>query len=162
MSGNHFAAAQLIGKHIFRQGSVSGDLTITREVDTFPAEWSSAGGRLTGVGFARPGHIAFARAWGEVGDWPGLVEYRWDSDHLVARWTLPTVLHGAIAGGHATLAEGNGPGFAGRFRIQYQDASGADLEPPYDLTITGSGPRAHPRVANIRHDRICRDRACGG
>jgi hypothetical protein len=35
--------------------------------------------------------------------------------------------------------EGDGPGFAGRFRVQYQDATGADSGPLYDLKITGSG-----------------------
>jgi len=135
-----FFGPSIVGKHTFQQGAVSGDVSITQELNTFSATWSGAGREpLAGVGFARPGHIAFARAPGEVGGWPGFVEYRWDKDHLVARWALPTVLKGAIAGGCATLVKGNGPGFAGDFRIQYQDATGADFGPSYDLSITGSG-----------------------
>jgi hypothetical protein len=135
-----FFGPSILGKHTFQQGAFSGAVTISQDKDTFLAKWSGTGGAgLAGVGFARPGHIAFARTPDNVAGWPGFVEYRWDNDHLMARWTLPTALQGAIAGGRATLLEGDGPGFAGRFRIQYQDASGADLQPPYDLRITGSG-----------------------
>ena len=136
-----FFGPSIVGKHTFQQGTVSGDATISQDTDTFPAKWSSTDGApLAGVGFARPGHVAFARAPGEVGGWPGFVEYRWDNDHLMARWTLPTALHGAIACGRATLVEGDGPGFAGRFHIQYLDATGKKFGDPYDLSITGSGP----------------------
>src|SRR5262245_41919552 len=105
MSEIHFSAADLtsiVGKHIFRRGNVSGDVTITQEGDTFLAEWSSdRGGRLTGVGFGRRGHIAFARAPNEQP--PGLVEYHWDNNRLQARWTMSSVPKDAIALGHGTL-----------------------------------------------------------
>lgn len=136
-----FFGSSIVGKHTFRRGAVSGDVTITGKVNMFAADWSNAvSGRLTGVGFARSGHIAFARSLGEGGSWPGLVEYRWEDDQLLARWTLPTALRGSIAGGRGTLLGGDGAGLAGRFQIQYQDATGADFGPPYELSIAGGGP----------------------
>ena len=136
-----FFGPSIVGKHTFQQGTVSGDVIISQEKDTFLPKWSRAGGpTLAGAGVARPGHLAFARA-PEFAGWPGFVEYRWNGDGLLARWALPipSPLSGEIGGGDAKLVEGNGPGFDGTFHIQYLDGTGKKFMDPYDLLIEGSG-----------------------
>jgi hypothetical protein len=144
MADLHVAGWSIAGKHFFEANeaghTISGDVTFAEQQDTISGKWETAtADARTGIGFARPGRLAFGRGPVGMESKPGLVEYRWENDALLARWTLESLIPGTIGRGRGTLLEGDGPRLSGRFKIQYQDAAGANLGPPYELTIGGNG-----------------------